>query len=240
MPGHCAVRRPGGWLVVRRMAFVSIVADMSESEESLAPEPAGYTRNGDDGHTEFGGHGRVAKRDARVVAFAECDEANASISVAVAMGGLPINLTSMLVSVQNDLFDLAADLSVPLSRQEPARARMVQGHIDRLERATQHFDADSEDVSGTVLPGGTAGAALLYMSRAVVRRAERAVWIAVEEYPDAVNPLTARYLNRLSSMLFVLARGANAEHGDIVWIPEASVQPVDTDTDDAAAQGPGT
>lgn len=197
------------------MAFVSMVADMSEREESLAPEPAGYTRNGDDGHTEFGGHGRVAKRDARVVAFAECDEANASISVAVAMGGLPINLTSMLVSVQNDLFDLAADLSVPLSRQEPARARMVQGHIDRLERATQHFDADSEDVSGTVLPGGTAGAALLYMSRAVVRRAERAVWIALEEYPDAVNPLTARYLNRLSSMLFVLARGPMPSTGTL-------------------------
>lgn len=220
------------------MAFVSIVADMSDREESLAPEPAGYTRNGDDGHTEFGGHGRVPKRDARVAAYAECDEANASISVAVAMGGLPINLTSMLVSVQNDLFDLAADLSVPLCRQEPARARIVQGHIDRLERAEQHFAADSEDVSGTVLPGGTAGAALLYMSRAVVRRAERAVWIAVEEYPDMVNPLTARYLNRLSSILFVLARGANAEHGDIVWIPEASVQPVDTDTD-PAAPGPG-
>ncbi|WP_458114303.1 cob(I)yrinic acid a,c-diamide adenosyltransferase [Arthrobacter sp. R1-13] len=218
------------------MAFVSIVAAMTPSEESPAPEPADYTRDGDDGHTEFGGHGRVAKRDARVAASAECDEANASISVAVAIGGLPINLTSMLASVQNDLFDLTADLSVPLSRPETARARIVQGHIDRLERAAQHFAADSEGVSGTVLPGGTAGAALLYMSRAVVRRAERAVWIAVEEYPDTVNPVTARYLNRLSSLLFVLARGANAEHGDIVWIPEASVQPVGTDT--AAAQSP--
>ena len=114
------------------MAFISIVADMSDREESLAPEPAGYTRNGDDGHTEFGGHGRVAKRDARVAAFAECDEANASISVAVAMGGLPINLTSMLVSVQNDLFDLAADLSVPLSRQEPAPNRLQRaGELDQ-------------------------------------------------------------------------------------------------------------
>jgi cob(I)alamin adenosyltransferase len=221
------------------VAFVSIVAGMSDREEFPAPEPAEYTRDGDDGHTEFGGYGRVAKRDARVAASAECDEANASISVAVAIGGLPINLTSMLASVQNDLFDLTADLSVPLSRPELARAQIVQGHIDRLERAAQHFAADSEDLSGTVLPGGTAGAALLYMSRAVVRRAEGAVWIAVEEFPDTVNPMTARYLNRLSSLLFVLARGANAEHGDIVWMPEASVQRVDTDTHTAAAQDPG-
>ena len=214
------------------------MADLDEFERA---QPASYTGKGDSGRTTFGRHGEVAKTDARVAAYADCDEANAAVSVAMAAGGLPIEVTSTLASVQNDLFDLVADLSVPLDDPEPAAARIRESHVERLERAVDHFAQQAADLSGFVLPGGTVAAALLYQARGVVRRAERATWVAIDAYPTSVNPLAARYLNRLSSLLFVLARGANAEHGDVMWVPEASAKAMSQEEagDDTAAMGAG-
>ncbi|TFD31762.1 cob(I)yrinic acid a,c-diamide adenosyltransferase [Cryobacterium sp. TMT1-19] len=197
------------------------MADLGEFEPA---QPALYTGKGDSGRTTFGRHGDVAKTDVRVAAYEACDEANAAVSFAMAAGGLPIEVTSTLASVQNDLYDLVADLSVPLDDPEPAPARIRESHLARLERAVDHFAQQAADLSGFVLPGGTVAAALLYQARGVVRRAERAVWVAIDLHPTSVDPLTARYLNRLSSLMFVLARGANAEHGDVMWVPEASAR----------------
>jgi cob(I)alamin adenosyltransferase len=179
---------------------------------------------GDRGKTQLGGHGELSKTDVRVAAYADCDEANAAVSVAIAGGALPTHIISMLASVQNDLYDLVTDLSMPWDSAEPADARIQDAHIERLERAVDHFAQEAPDLSGMVLPGGTLAAALLYQARAIVRRAERSVWTAIEAHPGGVNPLTARYLNRLSLLLFVIARGANAEHGDVLWVPEASAR----------------
>lgn len=211
---------------------------MAPLEESEPPAPAHgvyYTREGDDGRTQFGGHGEVSKTDARLAASSECDEANAAVSVAMAVGALPVAVSTTLASVQNDLFDVVADLSVPFDGPADAPARVRESHVKRLERAIDHFARDATDLSGLILPGGTIGAALLYQARSVVRRAERAVWVAVEAHPASVNPLAARYLNRLSSLLFVLARGANVEHGDVVWIPEASAKAMAEEEDPNAA-----
>jgi cob(I)alamin adenosyltransferase len=197
------------------------MADRDASEPAEAPY---YTREGDSGRINFGRYGDLSKNDVRVAAYADCDEANASVSMAMAAGGLPIHITSMLASVQNDLFDLIADLAVPFDDPEPGPARIRESHLERLERAVEHFALEAGDLSGYVLPGGTVAASLLYQARAVVRRAERTAWKAVEDHPSSVNPLTASYLNRLSSLLFVIARGANAELGDVMWVPEASAQ----------------
>jgi cob(I)alamin adenosyltransferase len=180
------------------------------------------SHEGDSGRTRLGGHGEVSKTDARVVAYAECDEANAAVSVAIAGGALPVHIVSMLASVQNDLFDLVTDLSNPVAGESDARIQ--EEHLQRLERAIDHFAQEATDLSGMILPGGTLAAALLYQARGVVRRAERTVWAAIEAFPDQLNPLTARYLNRLSALLFVIARGANVEHGDVLWAPEASAR----------------
>jgi cob(I)alamin adenosyltransferase len=191
---------------------------------------------GDFGRTEFGSHGEVPKNDIRVCAYDECDAANAAISVAMAAGGLPLPITATLVSVQNDLFDLAADLSVPTTSPEPARARIIPAHTERLERAIDHFEQQVEDLSGMVLPGGTVAASLLYQARTAVRRAERTVWQAVAEHPDTVSAEMARYLNRLSTLLFAMSRAANAEHGDVLWIPESSVRAA---TENTGEEGSG-
>lgn len=197
---------------------------MVEEAKSNPADGPFYTREGDNGWTVFGGHGNCSKNDSRVVAHAECDEANAAVSVAIAAGGIPTDVSATLVSVQNDLFDVATDLAAPLNAEEQPEARMIPAHVERLERAIDHFAEEAGDLSGMVLPGGTLSAALLYQARGVVRRAERAVWAAVEEYPGVVNPVNGQYLNRLSALLFVLARNANLEHGDITWVPEASVR----------------
>jgi cob(I)alamin adenosyltransferase len=195
---------------------------MIGADDAGANELTKKSHEGDSGRTRLGAHGEVSKTDARVAAYAECDEANAAVSVAIAAGALPVHITSMLASVQNDLFDLVTDLSSPLNGESDARIQ--EAHIERLERAVDHFVQEATDLSGMILPGGTLAAALLYQARGVVRRAERAVWTAMEAFPDQLNPLTARYLNRLSLLLFVIARGANAEHGDVLWEPEASAR----------------
>ena len=197
---------------------------MVEEVKSNSTDGPFYTGEGDSGWTVFGGHGNCSKNDSRVVAHAECDEANAAVSVAIAAGGMPTDVSATLVSVQNDLFDVATDLAAPMNAGEQPEARMIPAHLERLERAIDHFAQEAGDLSGMVLPGGTLSAALLYQARGVVRRAERAVWAAVEEHPGVVNPVNGQYLNRLSALLFVLARNANLEHGDITWVPEASVR----------------
>ncbi|HEU4807488.1 MAG TPA: cob(I)yrinic acid a,c-diamide adenosyltransferase [Homoserinimonas sp.] len=196
---------------------------MVSADDGIANELTRKTFRGDTGRTLLGGHGEVSKTDVRVAAYADCDEANSAVSVAIAGGALPNHVTTMLASVQNDLFDLVTDLSTPLA-VEGALARIQEAHIERLERAVDHFVQEASDLSGKILPGGTLAASLLYQARVVVRRAERSVWTAIEAYPDQLNPLTARYLNRLSLLLFVIARGANAEHGDVLWVPEASAR----------------
>ena len=206
--------------------------DFGSTEAAFPPGP------GDTGRTAFGPTSDVAKTDVRVAAWEDCDEASASVSVAMAVGNLPIGVTSTLASVQNDLFDAMADLSTPLNHPDAAAARIGESHITRLERAVEHYALEAPNLSGLVLPGGTVAAALLYQSRAVVRRAERMVWAAVDAHPESVNPLCARYLNRLSRLLFVLARGANAEHGDEKWVPEASARAMAEEGDDAGNGAP--
>ena len=182
-----------------------------------------YTRTGDDGTTGYGGRGRISKNDPRLVAYADCDEANSAIGVVLAAGGLDADVTETLTRVQNDLFDVGGDVCTPVE-PDPAhpQLRVVQEQVDRLEREIDHFNASLEDLRSFVLPGGTPGAAHLHVARTVVRRAERSTWAALESHGESMNPLTARYLNRLSDLLFVLARYANRERGDVLWVPGAN------------------
>jgi cob(I)alamin adenosyltransferase len=182
-----------------------------------------YTRTGDDGTTGFGGRGRIAKNDSRLVAYADCDEANSAVGVALATGHVAADVTEVLVRVQNDLFDVGADLCTPVEPDPKyPPLRVVESQIERLEQEIDHFNAAVEDLRSFVLPGGDPAAAHLHVARTVVRRAERSTWAALEEHADTMNPLTAKYLNRLSDLLFVLARYANRERGDVLWVPGAN------------------
>jgi cob(I)alamin adenosyltransferase len=185
-----------------------------------------YTRTGDDGSTALGDLSRTRKTDVRLAAYADANEANAAIGLAIACGDLTDEVRAVLTRVQNDLFDVGADLCTPVEPDSNEAAypalRVVQGQVDALEREIDRFNAELEDLRSFVLAGGTPGAAHLHVARTVVRRAERSTWAAVEAYPDSVNPLTAKYLNRLSDLLFVLARYANRAEGDVLWVPGAN------------------
>ena len=182
-----------------------------------------YTRTGDDGTTGYGGRGRINKNDVRLVAYAECDEANSAIGVAVAVGGLQDDVLRVLTRLQNDLFDVGADLCTPVE-PDPAYPplRVTQEQIDAVEREIDHFNADLDKLRSFVLPGGSPQAAQLHVARTVVRRAERATWVALAEHSASMNDLTAKYLNRASDLLFVLARYVNRERGDVLWVPGAN------------------
>ncbi|MFF1903137.1 cob(I)yrinic acid a,c-diamide adenosyltransferase [Kitasatospora sp. NPDC058218] len=179
-----------------------------------------YTRTGDDGTTALGDMSRTTKTDPRLVAYADTNEANAAIGVAIAAGGLSEDVAAVLVRVQNDLFDVGADLATPVV-EDPKYPplRVLQSYIDKLEADCDHYLESLEKLRSFILPGGTVGAAHLHLACTVVRRAERATWAAIEEHGDTVNPLTAKYLNRLSDLLFILARAANKERGDVLWVP---------------------
>ena len=188
-----------------------------------------YTRTGDDGTTSLGDFSRTSKNDPRLVAYADVDEANSAIGVVLAASGasseeLDEEVRALLRRVQNDLFDVGADLCTPLS-PSPAHPplRVTAEYVDDLEAACDRWNASLEPLRSFVLPGGTPAAAYLHVARTVTRRAERAVWAAVERYgtgeDGGVNPLTARYLNRLSDLLFILCRQANAAVGDVLWTP---------------------
>jgi cob(I)alamin adenosyltransferase len=186
-----------------------------------------YTRTGDDGTTTLGDMSRTRKTDPRLVAYADVDEANSSIGVAMALGALPADVSDLLRSVQNDLFDVGADLCTPVRADaEHQPLRITEEYVTRLESACDSYNERVEKLRSFVLPGGTAGAALLHVSRTVTRRAERATWAALDVHGETMNPLTARYLNRLSDLLFILARVANTAaaggDGDVLWEPGAN------------------
>ncbi|KIF67951.1 Cob(I)yrinic acid a,c-diamide adenosyltransferase [Streptomyces sp. AcH 505] len=179
-----------------------------------------YTRTGDKGTTALGDMSRTAKTDVRIGAYADVNEANAAIGAAVALGELPGAIVKVLVRVQNDLFDVGADLATPVvENPEYPPLRVEQSYIDKLEADCDAFLADLEKLRSFILPGGTPGAALLHQACTVVRRAERSTWAAFETHGETMNPLTATYLNRLSDLLFILARAANKEAGDVLWVP---------------------
>lgn len=178
-----------------------------------------YTRTGDDGSTGLSDFSRVSKNDTRLTAYADCDEANAAIGVALALGNPGEAVSAVLRQIQNDLFDAGADLSTPVV-DDPKHPplRISQPYIDRLEKWCDEFNEGLTALNSFVLPGGTPLSALLHVARTVVRRAERAAWTAVAEYGDSVSVLPAKYLNRLSDLLFILSRVANPD-GDVLWKP---------------------
>jgi cob(I)alamin adenosyltransferase len=180
-----------------------------------------YTRTGDDGSTALSDFSRVAKTDGRLAAYADVDEANCAIGVALTLGALPTAVANVLTRVQNELFDVGADLATPVSGTdlgyEPLR--VTAEYVERLEAECDGFNESLETLRSFILPGGTPGAALLHTARAVTRRAERTAWGAIAEYGDTMNPLTAKYLNRLSDLLFIFCRVANKDHGDVLWKP---------------------
>jgi cob(I)alamin adenosyltransferase len=192
-----------------------------------------YTRTGDDGSTALGDMSRTSKTDPRLIAYADTDEANSCIGVAVTAGALREDVRTVLVRIQNDLFDVGADLCNPLAASyEYPPLRVKDAWVDELEADCDRFNDELEKLRSFILPGGTPGSAFLHVARTVVRRAERSAWTALQTYGDqpapegsttgvgGVNPLTARYLNRLSDLLFILGRVANLEiGGDVLWQP---------------------
>ncbi|ACU97930.1 cob(I)yrinic acid a,c-diamide adenosyltransferase [Saccharomonospora viridis] len=178
-----------------------------------------YTRVGDSGTTALGDGTRVPKTDPRLGAYADVDETNSVIGVALALGSLPDDISRVLRRVQNDLFDVGADLSTPVIDDPPyPPLRITQDYIDRLEDWCDEFNERVGKLTSFILPGGSPGAALLHQARTVARRAERSAWALVEADPDGTNTLAVTYLNRLSDLLFILARVANPD-GDVLWKP---------------------
>jgi cob(I)alamin adenosyltransferase len=180
-----------------------------------------YTKTGDAGQTHLGDLSRVSKTDPRLVAYADVDETNSVLGVALALGAPGPAVAELLRSVQNDLFDVGADLSTPIQEapQHPP-LRITAEYTARLEAACDAANAELSPLTSFVLPGGTPLAALLHQARTVARRAERSVWALLAVDADRTNAETARYLNRLSDLLFILARAANPD-GDVLWEPGA-------------------
>jgi cob(I)alamin adenosyltransferase len=180
-----------------------------------------YTKTGDAGQTHLGDMSRVAKTDPRLIAYADVDEANSVLGLALALGAPSADVVELVRSVQNDLFDVGADLSTPVV-PDPAHPplRVTAAYTERLEAACDEHNEALPALTSFVLPGGTALAALLHQARVVVRRAERSVWALLEADGERTNAETARYLNRLSDLLFILARQANPD-GDVLWEPGA-------------------
>jgi len=183
-----------------------------------------YTKTGDDGTTSLGDMSRTSKNDPRLEAYATVDEANSAIGVVLALGGIKDDeIIKLLVRIQNDLFDVGADLCTPIvdnPTTEPLR--VLESQIDYLEKQIDKYNGSLQPLRTFVLPSGTPASALLHVARTVVRRAERNTWHAIHSFGGGVNPVTAKYLNRLSDLLFVLARNANKEIGDQLWVPGAN------------------
>jgi len=178
-----------------------------------------YTRTGDDGTTALGDMSRVPKTVPRLAAYADVDEANSAVGVALALGGLDEEIAAVLRRVQNDLFDVGADLATPVvpDPQYPP-LRVTDAYVERLEQECDRFNEGLEKLTSFILPGGPPGAALLHTARTIARRAERAAWALLAAEPDRTNKAPALYLNRLSDLLFILARRA-APDGDVLWQP---------------------
>ncbi|MDQ2982973.1 MAG: cob(I)yrinic acid a,c-diamide adenosyltransferase [Actinomycetota bacterium] len=184
-----------------------------------------YTRGGDSGETSLGDGSRVPKTDPLIAAYGSVDELNSVLGVVLSVG-VPDEMRPPLERIQNELFDLGADLSVPFAGEALAeegarrRTRVTQQQIDELERLCDGFNAELPELRSFVLPGGSEAASLLHVARSVARRAERAALVAGES--RGVNPLALAYLNRLSDLLFILARAANAGGEEPLWRPGAS------------------
>ncbi len=176
-----------------------------------------YTRGGDRGETSLGDGSRVSKLDARIRAYGAVDELNSHLGFAVAAQP-PADVRLVLDRVQNELFDVGASLSVPVERE--GRLRVEQSQVDALESDCDRFNADLAELRSFVLPGGTELAARLHVARTVCRRAERDTLAAAEEVE--LDPLALVYLNRLSDLLFILARASNAGGEEPLWKPGAS------------------
>ena len=183
-----------------------------------------YTKTGDDGTTSLGDMSRTSKNDPRLEAYATVDEANSSIGVVLAMGDIKdADIKKLLVRIQNDLFDVGADLCTPVvdnPASEPLR--VLDSQIDYLEQQIDKYNESLQPLRSFVLPSGTPAAALMHVARTVTRRAERTTWNAIHAFGGGVNPITAKYLNRLSDLLFVLARYVNKDVGDQLWVPGAN------------------
>jgi len=183
-----------------------------------------YTKTGDDGTTSLGDMSRTSKNDPRLEAYATVDEANSSIGVVLAMGDIKdADIKKLLIRIQNDLFDVGADLCTPVvdnPTSEPLR--VLDSQIEYLEQQIDKFNESLQPLRSFVLPSGTPAAALMHVARTVTRRAERTTWHAIHAFGGGVNPITAKYLNRLSDLLFVLARYVNKDIGDQLWVPGAN------------------
>jgi cob(I)alamin adenosyltransferase len=183
-----------------------------------------YTRTGDAGTTRLADMSETSKTDLRLAAYADVDEANAQIGVVLAHAAgteaLGEDVVGVLTHVQNDLFDVGADLGTPVvpDPEYPA-LRVEQDYIDRLEGWCDQYNESLTTLRSFILNGGTIPAAHLHVARTVVRRAERAGWAAHAEHGETMNLLAVKYLNRLSDLLFILARYANRENGDVLWVP---------------------
>ncbi len=183
-----------------------------------------YTRTGDAGTTRLADMSETSKTDLRLAAYADVDEANAQIGVVLAHAAgseaLGADVVAVLTHIQNDLFDVGADLGTPVvpDPEYPA-LRVEQDYIDRLEGWCDQYNEHLPALRSFILNGGTPAAAQLHVARTVVRRAEREAWAAWSEYSETMNPLAITYLNRLSDLLFILARHANRENGDVLWVP---------------------
>jgi cob(I)alamin adenosyltransferase len=194
-----------------------------------------YTRTGDGGSTRLSDMSATRKSDPRVEAYGDVDEANSAIGVALATGQLPEPVAALLSALQNELFDLGADLSNPLRPDPPDETaqweplRITQDYVDRLEGWCDELSEPLPALTSFILPGGSMAAAQLHVARTVTRRAERRAWAAVEVYgteavaddavPGGVNPLALTYLNRLSDLLFILIRVVNGRDGEVLWVP---------------------
>ncbi|WP_020670691.1 cob(I)yrinic acid a,c-diamide adenosyltransferase [Amycolatopsis nigrescens] len=181
-----------------------------------------YTKVGDTGTTALGDGSRVPKTDPRLGAYADVDEANSVIGLAIALGGLTDEISGVLRAVQNDLFDVGADMCAPVVPDPPYEPlRITERYIERLEGWCDEFNERLPKLTSFILPGGTTGAAFLHQARTVARRAERSGWALVEADGERANALAVKYLNRLSDLLFILARLANPD-GDVLWKPGGS------------------
>jgi cob(I)alamin adenosyltransferase len=179
-----------------------------------------YTRTGDAGETRLGDNSVTSKTDPRLAAYADVDELNSQIGYAIATGGLDEDVVAVLTTIQNDLFDVGADFCTPVvENPEYPPLRVEPDYVDRLEGWCDHYNEPLESLRSFILPGGTPGAALLHVCRTVARRAERAGWAAYAVRGETMSVLPIKYLNRLSDLLFILARHANREVGDVLWKP---------------------
>ena len=179
-----------------------------------------YTRTGDAGATRLGDNSETTKTDLRLQAYADVDELNSQLGYAIAIGELDDDVASLLTTIQNELFDVGADFCTPVVPDpEWPPLRVEPAYVDRLEGACDRYNASLEPLRSFILPGGTPAAAALHVCRTVARRAERSAWAAYAEHGDSMNDVAIKYLNRLSDLLFILARNANRSRGDVLWKP---------------------